>query len=62
LAGAAKETVMFDQEAIERTAEALFVEAVAAALAAKAQNMDYRITAAEARRAAHVFHTTKPKY
>ncbi|KAK6697656.1 hypothetical protein SNK04_013751 [Fusarium graminearum] len=51
---------MADQAAVERTAEALFIEAVAAAFAARASGMDYAVTAAEARRAANVFHSTGP--
>ena len=53
---------MLDKEAIERTAEALFVEVVAAAIAARATNVDYRATAAEARKAAQAFHAGRPNY
>lgn len=61
LAGAAKETgVAIDQNAVERTAEALFIEAVAAGFLNKVSGMNYEVTAAEARRAAHIFHATGP--
>lgn len=62
LARETKEQVMADQATIERTAEALFIQVVAAAFANKAQGVDYRIAAAEARKAAQVFHSSKPVY